>query len=73
MTAEFKNAERLESIAKAEAKKLRYCGFDAKGHYNWSDNVFAVKIKNISDADFNGMIEYQKTGVLSDEIQIIRI
>ena len=73
MTTEYFANKRLEKIVKADYKKLKYCGFKIKQVLDWDQNIFGIKIFNISDEDFLSVKEYQKSGLLSNEIKLYKI
>lgn len=72
MTTEFIKAKRLDSIAKMEAKKMRYCGFKATAKCDWANDIFGVTVQGITDEDYAGLVDYQTTGAISNEILILR-
>jgi len=72
-TREYLEMKTKEDLAKSEAKKLRYCGLNAKAHSDWEKNVFAVKIYNLSQEDYATLLNYQETGAISNKIQILRM
>ena len=72
MTNQYLQNERLEKLVKSEAKKMRFCGFKATAKTDWANGIFGVTVKGVSDEDYNGLLDYQKTGVLSSEILILR-
>lgn len=72
MTAEFLIAQNLEKITRSEIKTLKYCGFNVRYKSGWNDGVFGIEVRNISQEDFDGLLEYQKQGQISDKIVLYK-